>query len=181
MDRPYVRSTRVSRDNVEALIGECKDAVYRHMVRVCGNHEDAEDALAEAIVQAWVAADSIRDPAHFKSWLITVSTRACGHQRTLARLTTALRAAALDSVSDSLPSLDHDAESELEFAAAKRCVAVAIDQLPDSLREVYVRREINQMPADTVAADLGISVAAVKSRLHRARSIIRSYLDKHFD
>lgn len=180
MDRPAVRLAMVSRDNVEALIRECKDAVYRHMVRVCGNHEDAEDALAEAIVQAWVAADSIRDCSHFKAWLITVSTRACGHQRTQAGLHAALRVTALDSVSDSLPSLGHGPASEVEFAAAKRCVAVAINQLPDSLREVYVQREINEMPADRVAAKLGITVAAVKSRLHRARSMIRSYLDKHF-
>jgi DNA-directed RNA polymerase specialized sigma24 family protein len=64
-----------------------------------------------------------------------------------------------------------------ELTALKGCIAEAIELLPEMYREVYLRREILEERANDVAVALGISLPAVKSRLHRARAQMRESLD----
>jgi RNA polymerase sigma-70 factor (ECF subfamily) len=66
---------------------------------------------------------------------------------------------------------------EAELATLKTCVVGAMDLLPETYREVYERREILGESAQTVASDLHLSISAVKSRLLRARAMMREFLD----
>jgi RNA polymerase sigma-70 factor (ECF subfamily) len=56
-------------DDFEKLANQHKDAVYRQMVRVCGNREDAENVLIEALLKAYRNLDLLRDAVAFRSWL----------------------------------------------------------------------------------------------------------------
>jgi RNA polymerase sigma-70 factor (ECF subfamily) len=55
--------------NFEELANEHKDAVYRQMLRVCGNHADAEDVLMEALLKAYRSLGQLREAAAFRAWL----------------------------------------------------------------------------------------------------------------
>lgn len=162
---------------IERLINRHKNAVYRQMVRVCGNQDDAEDALAIAIYSAIRASEQLRDPTRFQGWLSMIGTRACGRMRIRERLVGLTSLSDLEARGIEISDQRLDAEGELEMHEMKSCVLEAIDGLPELLHEVYVMREVNGDPADTVAKKLNLSVAAVKSRLHRARVQVRHALE----
>src|SRR5881275_684029 len=58
--------------NFESLANENKDAVYRQLIRVCGNREDAEDVLIDALLKAYRNLDQLRDSAAFRGWLAQI-------------------------------------------------------------------------------------------------------------
>ena len=61
----------------EKLANDHKDAVYRNMIRVCGNREDAEDVLIEALLKAYRHLDQLRDDWAFQPWLWQIAKRVC--------------------------------------------------------------------------------------------------------
>ncbi|MCH7944478.1 MAG: RNA polymerase sigma factor [Armatimonadetes bacterium] len=163
----------------EREVARHKDSVYRQMVRVCGNMDDAEDALAEAIINAYKASDQLKDTASFRSWLASIGSRACirikmsGHSDKLTSLE-ALQEAGMPTPASPAPVADEEAE----MRQMHNCIASAIDALPQEYRDVYTMREIEGTSAAETARALKLSVPAVKSRLHRARGMVREALDK---
>ena len=69
---------------------------------------------------------------------------------------------------------------EVQFASneMKSLLYKAIEQLPDAMRQVYTLRDVEELGGEEVAARLGITLPAMKSRLHRARALVREYLDE---
>jgi len=167
--------------DVERLFNRHKDLVYRQMVRVCGNHEDAEDALGEALYAAVKAAEQLRDVSNFQAWLARIGTRACYRTRVREKLIRLSSISALETRGIHIPDGRLSPAAEAESGAVKACVAHALNSLSSTYKDVYFRREILGEKAEDVAEQLGISIAAVKSRLHRAREIVRNSLDKRLD
>ncbi|MHB8637761.1 MAG: RNA polymerase sigma factor [Fimbriimonadaceae bacterium] len=166
--------------DIERQINHHKDAVYRQMVRTCGNHADAEDALADALLGAIKAADQLRDPQNFQAWLAKIGTRSCARMRIRERL---LKQTSLSELLDhgiELPESDADPAAQAVAGLIKECVSSAVAQLPPHYRDVYVQREILGEGAGTVAKRLALTVPALKSRLHRARQLVRDSLDSGF-
>jgi RNA polymerase sigma-70 factor (ECF subfamily) len=165
----------------DRLVAKHKDAVYRQMIRVCGNHDDAEDALIEALLSAYKSLDSLRDEAAFRGWLAQIGRRVCMRIRRKDALAPVMQFSEMElkgipePVADALSPDERVARDDLHG-----CVAKAMDQLPDIYREVYMLREIKGIPAPEVGAKLGLSIPALKSRLHRARQIMRELLDSNF-
>lgn len=157
----------------ERLAARHKDAVYRQMVRVCGNREDAEDVLIEALISAFKAKDSLRDEEAFQGWLSIIGRRVCGRIKRKESLISLVRL--VDGIE--LPE-ETRTEMELGRKELKHCVAQAIGSLPAKYREVYEMSEVDDLTAAETAKRLNISVAAVKSRLHRARYLVRQKLDQ---
>ena len=162
---------------IEQLINRHKDAVYRQMVRTCGNHDDAEDALAEALLAAIKSSEQLRDPANFQAWLARIGTRSCARMRIREKLLNSLSLSELEVKGWEFPDDHQSPAQEAEMTSLKGCVRGAVELLPDTYREVYVRREVFGEKAEDVAESLGLSLPAVKSRLHRAREIMRTNLD----
>lgn len=165
---------------LERLINRHKDQVYRQMVRVCGNYSDAEDALADALVSAVRASDQLRDPLYFQAWLSKIGTRACIRNRFKERLFQLIPMAELESKWIEIVEPSGGPDVEFEASQMKACVSGAVTALPELYREVYLRREILGEKAEDVAGALGLSLPAVKSRLRRAREMVRSSLDSGF-
>lgn len=161
--------------NVERLIQQHKNAVYRQMVRVCGNQEDAEDVLVEAMVRAYQASSQLKDEAAFGGWLAIIGRRVCSKIRRKDALLPILQ---MDEKHDFATPDSSSPEAMALMQETHACVQEAIGSLPPNYRQVYQRREIDGIDANHVAEELGISVGNVKSRLHRARVMVRSYLDK---
>lgn len=139
------------------------------MIRVCGNHDDAEDVLVEALLRAYRHIDKLEDPAQFRAWLATIGKRVCyriKRQETLAPVLRLMDVAEPSVMPDQEASLLHEQVLEL------------LDGLSPNLAAVYRLRDLEGLSGEETAQRLGISLEAMKSRLHRARAAVRSRLDK---
>jgi len=161
----------------EDLAREHKDAVYRQMIRVCGNREDAEDVLIEALLKAYRHLDQLRDSVAFRSWLAQIAKRVCWQLKERESLLPLLQLSALEEEGEQISSHEPSVEAQLATQQMKTLLEDAMNRLPPDYRAVYELRDIQELPGEEVAGNLGISLAAMKSRLHRARSLVREYLD----
>lgn len=164
--------------HIEDLVANHRDAVYRQMLRVCGNHEDAEDALANAILAALRASEQLRDPTSFQAWLAQIGRRACTRLKSKLRESKFASLEELQSRGFEAPDGFPGPGEESELAELKNCVATAIESVPELYREVYLRREVLGESAAQVASSLNLTIPALKSRLHRARQMVRESLDQ---
>lgn len=160
----------MSAERFEQLVNQHKDAVYRQMVRVCNHREDAEDALGTALLQAFKAYDQLESDYAFRRWLGTIGKRVCTRMRSHSGIQAAFEYAE-----------EHDLvapdKSEFELAVLKGCVKDAIDDLPDIYKNIYIQCELNENSVPEAAKELGISHNAAKTRLLRARALVRDKLD----
>jgi RNA polymerase sigma-70 factor, ECF subfamily len=161
----------------EALANEHKDAIYRQMLRVCGNHEDAEDVLIEALLKAYCSIDQLRDSATFRAWLAQIARRVCWQLKEREALLPLMQMSELED--EGLELQDRSAAPEEMAAAAqmRQILRNAVAELSPETRAVYELRDLEERPGDEVAARLGISTASMKSRLHRARSMVRERME----
>jgi RNA polymerase sigma-70 factor, ECF subfamily len=161
----------------EQLMARHKDAVYRQMVRMCGNADDAEDVLSESLLNAYRAMHQLSDEAAFQSWLAIIARRTCGRLKRREALAPVLRLTELSEQGMEPASREASVEEQLIEAETKACLLEVMASLPPLYRTVYELRDIQELPAAEVAQRLGITVAAVKSRLHRARALVRAGVD----
>jgi len=161
----------------DALTRQHKDAVYRQMLRVCGNREDAEDVLIEALLKAYRHLNQLRDSSAFRAWLAQIARRVCWQLKEREALMPLLQLSTLDEEGRELPADDPTPEASLARRQLKHVLDRAIAALPELYRAVYEMRDIEDLPGYEVARKLGISRAAMKSRLHRARDLVRAHLD----
>ncbi len=164
----------------DAALGELvrayHDRVYRFGLRVCRDGFDADDAVQEAFTKLARRPEVARDPSVL-SWLMTVVRNACARMlRPFVREKRALGERVADV--DAVPTEGNDPEQALERWRLVHAVHQAIASLDRASREVLVMRDLEGMNGEEVCAALGLTEAAVKSRLHRARRDLRQRLAK---
>ncbi len=152
------------------LVAAHRQGVYRYGLHVCRTTEDAEDAVQETLWAATRAIHTFRGTASsIASWLFTMVRRECyrlidRHRRAPTRL---------HGTEDELPAEMPDPEGAVAMRRLTEQLAVALTELDPIQREVILLRDIQELSAPEAAAQLGISVDALKSRLHRARVNLR--------
>jgi RNA polymerase sigma-70 factor (ECF subfamily) len=164
---------------LETLLLRYQPHLYRFGLRMCGNVEDAGDVAQESLISMARSLRDFRGDSSVSSWLYTIARRFCIKKRRRSKFAP-LREESLDAagadaaqrVADPAPSPE-EAVSNRELAAA---LTQAIDALDPSQREVLVLRDVEGLSAAEAAEILGVSVDAVKSRLHRARIAVRQAL-----
>jgi RNA polymerase sigma-70 factor (ECF subfamily) len=161
----------------EALANEHKDAVYRQLIRACGNREDAEDVLVEALLKAYRNLSQLRDSAAFRSWLAQIGRRVCWQLKQREALLPIMQLSAMEAEGAELQSGDEAPDVQTARRQMKQLLRDAISSLPHAERTVYELRDLEEVSGEETAARLGISLAAMKSRLHRARAGVRKYMD----
>lgn len=174
--RESERKRSVTDEAAERLIRAHKDAVYRQLYRMCGNREDAEDVLIESLVKAYRALKDLDNEESFRAWLAQIARRTCGRLQRSKQLHPVMALASLEAMGWEPPAAD-DLEAKVLEGELKDCVLRAFETLPKPYAEVYRARDLEGLSAEGTAERLGISVAAVKSRLHRARQMVRDRLD----
>ena len=162
----------------ESLVNQHKDAVYRQMLRVCGNREDAEDVLAGAMLRAWRHMDQLEDGRAFRSWLTQIGRRVCWRLKDREALMPLLQLSAMPGEGERIPGPETAMEEAIDGKQMKELLRTALDALPEPYREVYRMRDLDGVPGEEAARRLGVTVASMKSRLHRARALLRAQLDK---
>ena len=150
------------------------------MIRVCGNREDAEDVLVEALLKAYKNLDQLRDSGAFRPWLAKIANRVCWQLKERESLVPLLQLSQLEQDGREIAANQPPMEAQMEAARMKSLFEDAVQHLPPLYREVYELRDIEELSGDQVAEKLGISRAAMKSRLHRARGLVREKLDAAF-
>jgi len=150
-------------DAFEELVRRHRTTVYRVALRMLGDEGEAEDATQEAFVHAWRGLAGFRSDARFSTWIHRIVTNRC-----LNLLRARRPAVPLPEVEVAAPPA-RAPERVVEVNWQLDDLKQAIDQLTPEQRAPLVLHDLEGHHYDEIAAMLDISVAAVKSRLHRAR------------
>ena len=142
------------------------------------NHHIAEEEVQNAYLNAWRHLDRFEAKSRFSTWISRIVVNQCLMRLRLLRLgsTVSLDAASdRDETTNLREAVDNRATPEGRFSGNEELMALQreIRRLPPSLRCVLVLRDINELTTQDAAETLGISSAAVKSRLLRARVELR--------
>lgn len=150
---------------IAQLLAQCQPDLKRFARRTCSSAEDAEDAVQAALWQLYRRIGALRTAATFAVWLFRIVERECFRLFRGRRNGQARDGADVDALA--APALPLDLRLDLSRAIAA---------LPEAWREVLILRDVDELTAPEVAQQLGLSVEAVKSRLHRARAMVRERL-----
>jgi len=171
----------------EDLVATYGDRACRLATRITGNAQDAEEAVQDALLLVIRKIDTFRGDSAFGSWLYRIVTNAasdCASRRrrgadvSLNNLLPVLdeHGRHVASIADWSMSVDDPAhQTELRMALCS-----AILELPAEYRAVVLLRDVEGLAQQDIAEALGLTVANVKARVHRARLFLRKRLEAHF-
>jgi RNA polymerase sigma-70 factor, ECF subfamily len=159
---------------LESLLKAVQPQIYRFSVQMCRQTEDAEDVLQDSMMALARSVRDFRGASSFSTWLYTVTRSFCIKKRR-KRVNAPLREEPLHE-QEGLASSAPSPQEQLESAEAWRQVKSAIETLEPKYREVLILRDVEGLRAAEVSEVVGITVSAVKSRLHRARADLRATL-----
>lgn len=163
---------RGEREAFERLVGETAPGVHALALRLLGNEHDARDAVQETYLRAYRSIGRFRSEAAVTTWLYRIAANCCATQLSRRRVALPLEAAG-DLADD---AQDGDPEAVAARCAERDRLATALSRLPQPLRAVIVLHDVYELGHEAIAAELKISRAASKVRLHRARRRLRDQL-----
>ncbi len=152
----------------EIFVERHQAAVFRHGLLLTGKREDAEDLLQETFLSALKAAAQFRGEASGRTWLFHITRNAALRQLERTRVVSESDLD-LETLAQQAGWGSASPESLAMLAEDTKRLASALEKLPVLERETLLLREWEGFSGEKIAELLGISVAAVKSRLHRAR------------
>ena len=171
----------------EMLVDTYGDRVYRLTHRITGSNEDAEEATQDALWTAARKIGSFKGESQFGSWLYRIAANAAYQKLRARRAKT--REIAIDDV---LPAFDNDGlhfepmddwaprvDDNAVNGELRDVLEKAIAELPPDYRTALVMHDVEGMPNPDIAETLGISLPAVKSRVHRSRLFVRKKLAEY--
>ena len=162
---------------VREIIRRHNQRLYRLARSVLRDDNEAEDALQEAYLKAFSQLASFRGDAAFGTWLgRIVLNEALMRQR--RRRTGAAHIESPQIIPFPHASQPIDPERSLAQHEIRKLLERAIDQLPDDFRAVMIARAVEGMSTKETAALLDLNVKTVKTRLHRARSLVKQALNE---
>jgi RNA polymerase sigma-70 factor, ECF subfamily len=159
--------------------------LYRVARGILGDDPDAEDVVQEAYVKAFENLARFRGDSSLATWLTRIAiNEALGRKRKRRPTTDLSKVDILDEQGEVrvliFPGVrvDSNPEADASRAEVRRLLERAVDDLPEVFRIVFVMREIEQMKVEETASQLGIPTETVKTRLHRARRLLREALQE---
>ena len=174
----------------ETLVERHEERLYRLALRLLRNDTDAREVLQDAFLSAWQNLGAFAGRAQFGSWIYRVTLNAAlmllrSRRR---RPTVSVEDVSESAVDDALAAApDHAAndwtrrpDEQLQSVELKQHIQSALDELPEILRVVFVLRDVEELSTEETADALGITVQAVKTRLHRARLALRASISDYF-
>jgi len=172
----------------ERVFHEYAPRVYNLARRMLGNDADAEDVTQDVLLQVIRKLDTFRGEAAFPTWLHRVTVNAAlANRRKRARRDEGRVNDPLESFTDDGHHADHVRpwprlpETLVLDREQKQTIEQAIASLPEMYRDVFVLADVEQLPNAEIGELLDLSVPAVKSRLHRARLMMRDALSRYYE
>jgi len=174
---------RGSEAAVRVLIRRYNRRLFRVARSVVASNEEAEDVVQETYFRAFTRLDGFRGESLFSTWLTRIAlNEALGRVRR-RRPTTGLDALDSSAGSASVIRLPTSLAPEAADAALGRrqvrdLLERAVDELPDAFRTVFILRDVEEMSIEQTADQLSLKPETVKTRLHRARRLLRAAVEK---
>jgi RNA polymerase sigma-70 factor, ECF subfamily len=165
-------------DALEALLKDVQPRIYRFSLKMCGRTEDAQDVLQDTLFAAARTVRGFRGASSVSTWLYTIARSFCIKKRRRSVFTPTVVSLDADDAAAARTTAAPGPDPERTLADRELASALeaAIAALEPASREVLVLRDMEGLAADEVAGITGLSVSAVKSRLHRARLAVREQL-----
>ncbi len=168
----------------DELVVRYRDKVYRLALRILRHEEDAAEALQEAFLSAYRGLKNFKVESTFSTWLYRVATNAAlmRYRRRREGHVSLEQSQSPNGDGEPMAIPDWSAQplDELLDAETREVMSDSVQRLPEDLRTVFLLRDVEELSNAQVADVLDLTVAAVKSRLHRARKSLREDLDRYF-
>lgn len=166
------------------------DALYAVALRLSRNPHDAQDLVAEAVVRAWSAFDTLAEQARFRGWLFRIMRNefVSGLRRRHARPreSSYQELCTSEGEEDLVSLLAEETDAFLDWWAnpehrvandhLARDIVAAIDLLPEAFRTTILLVNVDGLTYDEAAAALGVPAGTVRSRMKRGRTMLQKAL-----
>ena len=169
------------------LVRAYQDKIYNLALRLTRNAEEAEEVLQETLLSVFNKIHTFQERSRLSTWIYAITSNGA-----LSRL----RKKSSQSVTfeeDTLLKTESswfrnskvvfevtDHNDPVILKELQERLNAAIETLPDGYREIFIMKEINKMPVKEIAGIVGINPGAVKTRLHRARLLLRAKLSDYW-
>jgi RNA polymerase sigma-70 factor (ECF subfamily) len=165
-------------DAFEELVRRHEKRVFRLLVRMMGNREEAEDVAQETFISLYRHGKRFRSEARFSTFVYRVAANAAlNRRRSLGRGRARIEKLSVrQAAGDDLPQQPRDPEDSTLGSELTRRVRDALETLSPSLRMPVVLYDIEGLSYGEIAGVLGVAEGTVKSRIHRARQALREEL-----
>jgi RNA polymerase sigma-70 factor (ECF subfamily) len=171
----------------EALMRRYNERLFRAARAILKDDAEAEDAVQDAYLEAYRHLDTFRGEAQIGTWLTRIAVT-----QALMRLRKRKRESVVVPMHGTFPRADREdphmqpSQTESPQSSALRgeirqLLERRIDDLPLNFRTVFVLREVQELTVDETASALGIPAATVRTRLFRARALLREALARDID
>ncbi len=168
----------------EELVRRHSRRIYRTLVGILGEREEAKDAVQDAFLKAFQHLGEFQGRAKFSTWLVRIASNTGIERLRERKRLESLEEISLEPEAGFRPAQtqawNDDPERVYSRAEVRKLMEKELMQLPAPYRTVVVLRDIEQLSTEDAAAALGLGIPALKSRLLRGRLMLREALSPYF-
>jgi len=177
------RAQRGNTAAFEELVRRYESRVYNITYRLLGNEDDAAEALQDTFIRAYRSISRFKFKSSFYTWLYRIATNVSltklRRRKTQDTISLDEPIRNTDDLQFDIPDAHATPEQAFEQKRLREKLQKAIDRLPAEYRTVVVMRDLQGLSNEEVSKTLGLSIPAVKSRLHRGRMALREQLARY--
>lgn len=167
------------RDAYGELVERYQDRLFNTLLRVLGSRDDAKDVAQDAFVQAFVKLETFRGASRFYTWLYRIAMNMALSHRRRRRPVLSIEAVR-EGVGDEPVDQNRGPEARMMDGERAAAVQAALARLGEEHRQILVLREMEDCSYETIAEILQLPIGTVRSRLFRARLVLKEELKSIF-
>lgn len=173
----------------DALVAKYEKKIFNVIYRFIGDYEEATDLTQETFISAYRHFDRFRGDSKVFTWLYQIARNLCINRVRQRDRQKALKLESLDQPRDhedeetatrEIADWTHSPQTVLEDKELRQRILAAIDSLPPDYKEVVVLREFQNMSYNEIVEATGLTLENVKTRLSRARGMLRRKLEPYY-
>lgn len=174
----------------DALVAAYEKKIFNVVYRILNDYDEAADITQETFISAYKSFDRFRGDAKVYTWLYQIAINHCRNRLRQRGRVRALNVESLDQPRDwegegegasrDIADLTHAPHTVLEEKELRQRILAAVESLPPDYREVVVLREIHGLSYNEIADATRLSLDNVKTRLSRARAMLRRKLEPYY-
>jgi RNA polymerase sigma-70 factor, ECF subfamily len=160
----------------EVLMRRHNQRIYRAARAIVKDETEVEDVMQQAYINAFLHLHQFEERAEFSTWLTRIALNEAFARRQKLRTLESVTAnvdADRGAFMDTIRSPQPDPERQAYAQELRQVLEDAVDELPETYRAVFMLRDVEGLSTSETSAGLGLGEEAVKTRLHRARAMIR--------
>ncbi|HOC02097.1 MAG TPA: sigma-70 family RNA polymerase sigma factor [Candidatus Ratteibacteria bacterium] len=170
----------------EELVKRNQARIYNLGLKLLGNKEDAADLLQETFINAYYALPKFEGKSAFSTWLYRIATNNAFMKMRKKKIPL-VRFEQKNNDEDGriypaeIADWSGDPKAHLQNEELKALIEKSVNSLPGKYKTIFVLHDIEGFSTEEISKMLGLSVPAVKSRIHRSRMYLRDKLSEYFN